>query len=97
MPIRDLDTVELSVNAPRVINLGDGKEVTVTTYGMTNNFLQISVAYTYKHQPLEGQEAQPYAHPRINKVKPDEQMVILFQCDPAGTLALVMKPKLISR
>ena len=97
MPIRDLGTVELLVNSPRVIDLGDGKVVTVTTYGITNDLLQISVAYTYKHQPLAGRKAQPYAHPRTNKITPDKQMVVEFCCDPAGQLALVMKPKLISR
>jgi len=45
MPIRDLGTVELLVNSPRVIDLGDGKVVTVTTYGITNDLLQISVVH----------------------------------------------------
>ena len=97
MPIRDLGTVELSANTPRILNLGVGRELRVTAYGMTNNMIQMSVAYTYEHQPHAGEVAQPYAHPKTNLFKPDEEMVHLYYTDPAGRLAVVMKPKLISR
>jgi hypothetical protein len=97
MPIRDLGAIELSANTPRIINLGVGKDLTVTAYSMTNNMLQMSVAYTYEHQPLVGRETQPYAKPKTNICKPDEEMVILYYTEPAGRLAVVMKPKLISR
>ena len=97
MPIEDLGTVELLANTQKVIRCGVGKEVTVTAYGMTNDMLQISVGYTYEHQPLAGETAQPFARPATNMCKPDKECARLYYTDSAGQCAIVMKPKLIKR
>lgn len=54
MPVKNLGSVELFDGAPKQVNLGTGKDCTITAIVITNGMLQMNVAYESTTDKVEG-------------------------------------------
>jgi hypothetical protein len=54
MPVKNLGSVELFEGTPKQVNLGAGKDCTITATVITNGMLQMNVAYESTMDKAEG-------------------------------------------
>lgn len=80
MPLKDLNAVELHGGIPKRVNVGWGKDCTVTAIVLTNGAVQLNLLYESRGEVIDGVKTQPYS---------ERSQVVL----PPGLLERGMKSK----
>src|SRR5436305_13821667 len=61
MPLKDLGAVELRIGIPKRVNVGWGKDCTVTALNLTNGSVEFNLLYKSKSEVIDGVKIQPYS------------------------------------